>query len=29
MAAGYVRLWSVIGGVWQFRDYTYAATTSP
>ena len=22
----YVRLWSVIGGVWSFTDYTYTAT---
>jgi len=24
----YVRLWSLIGGVWQFNDYTYTAATA-
>jgi hypothetical protein len=24
----YVRLWSLIGGVWQFNDYTYTASSS-
>ena len=23
----YVRLWSLVGGVWQFNDYTYTAAT--
>jgi FtsP/CotA-like multicopper oxidase with cupredoxin domain len=26
-AAVYVRLWSMIGGVWQFKDYTYTAAS--
>ena len=25
--AVYVRLWSLINGVWQYNDYTYVATT--
>ena len=24
----YVRLWSLIGGAWQFNDYTYTAVTA-
>jgi serine protease len=24
----YVRLWSLLGGAWQFHDYTYAAATT-
>jgi hypothetical protein len=25
----YVRLWSLIGGIWHFRDYTYNAASRP
>ena len=25
----YVRLWSLIGGVWHFQDYAYNAASHP